>query len=132
LGKTEQALFDELTVTTNRDFSEAVEVVQIKAQEKGFKVLHVHDVKATLAESGYEIDSVKIIEICNAEFGSAILAADLRVSLLMPCKVSVYRKNGKTFISALRPHILGQLFPGLAALVTREEELMRAIVEESK
>lgn len=128
----EQPLFDEHTVTTDKDFDEAVEAVQKKAQEKGFKVLHVHDVKATLAESGYQIEPMKIIEICNAEFGSAILAADLRVSLLMPCKVSVYRRNGDIHISALRPRMLGQLFPNLATLVAREDELMQTIVEESK
>ena len=40
----------EQTVTTNRPFDEAVAAIEKTAAANGFRVLHVHDVAATLAE----------------------------------------------------------------------------------
>ena len=40
----------EYTVTTEKAFEEAVLAIEKKAGEKGFRVLHTHDVAATLAE----------------------------------------------------------------------------------
>ncbi len=42
------AKFD-YTVETKKSFDDAVAAVEAKSKEKGFGVLHVHDVKATLA-----------------------------------------------------------------------------------
>ncbi|HEX9002452.1 MAG TPA: DUF302 domain-containing protein, partial [Blastocatellia bacterium] len=58
----------EYTVTTNKSFEEAVEAIQRRAAENGFRVLHTHDVAATLAEKGFPREPLKIIEICNAKY----------------------------------------------------------------
>lgn len=58
------------TVTTEKPFEEAVLAIEKKAGEKGFRVLHTHDVAATLAEKGYPREPLKIIEICNAKYAS--------------------------------------------------------------
>ncbi len=44
------------TVETEKDFDTAVAAVEEKVMEKGFRVLYVHDVKALLAERGFDID----------------------------------------------------------------------------
>lgn len=43
----------EKTVTTDKPFEQAVSAVETKAADKGFRVLHTHDVAATLAEKGF-------------------------------------------------------------------------------
>lgn len=101
----------EHTVITNKTFDEAVAAVQEKAAEKGFRVLHVHDVAATLAEKGFPRDPLKIIEICNAKYASQVLEHDVRISLMLPCPISVYVKDGKTHISTLLPSSMSQFFP---------------------
>ena len=75
------------------------------------RVLHVHDVQKTLAEKGFERDSFKIIEFCNAKYASEFLNTDIKIGLCMPCKINVYVKDRQTFISAMRPIILPQFFP---------------------
>ena len=42
------------TVETAKGFDEAVAATEAKSKEKGFGVLHIHDVKATLAGKGFE------------------------------------------------------------------------------
>ncbi|MDO8632378.1 MAG: DUF302 domain-containing protein [Phycisphaerales bacterium] len=43
----------EHTVTSEKPFEEAVLAIERKSAEKGFRVLHTHDVAATLAEKGF-------------------------------------------------------------------------------
>ncbi len=50
-------------VDTGKSFDAAVDAVQAKAVEKGFRVLGVHDVQATLADKGFQHEPMKIIEV---------------------------------------------------------------------
>lgn len=123
----------EYTVETEKSFDQAVEAVQAKTAEKGFRVLHVHDVTATLAEKGFQREPLKIIEICNAKYANQVLNADVSIGLFMPCKINVYTKEGQTFLSALLPGVMGSFFPGkgIEPVAAEVEKIVRGIVDES-
>ena len=118
------------TVTTKKSFDEAVTSVEKETKNVGFKVLHIHDVTATLKEKGFEIEPLKIIEVCNAKSAYAVLQADIKIGLCLPCKINVYLKDGRTYISGMRPIILPQFFPqaNLGNLPVEVDEIIRAIV----
>lgn len=97
-------------VTTEKSFDEAVAAVQAQTQANGFRVLHVHDVQATLAEKEFKREPLKIIEVCNAKYANNALTIDVTVSLLMPCRINVYREDGKTIISTVLPKALVTIF----------------------
>jgi uncharacterized protein (DUF302 family) len=99
------------TVETAKTVDEAVAAIEAKTQEKGFRVLHIHDVEATLTAKGFTIEPMKIIEICNAKFASQVLAKDKKISLMLPCPISVFVEGGKTYISALKPRVLADYYP---------------------
>ncbi|MEW6365489.1 MAG: DUF302 domain-containing protein [Acidobacteriota bacterium] len=101
----------EYTVTTKKSFDEAVQAVQAVAAAKGFRVLHIHDVKATLEEKGFHRDPLKIIEVCNAKFAHAALKADVKIALMLPCPIAVYVQAGETRICTMRPKTLVQFYP---------------------
>jgi len=124
----------EQTITTERPFEEAVATVEKKAAEKGFRVLHTHDVAATLAEKGFAREPLKIIEICNAKYASQVLNKDVKISLMLPCPISVYVKEGKTHISTLLPSSIAEFFPqaGIEDLAGEVERIVLNIVEEAK
>ncbi len=124
----------EKTVTTDKPFAQAVAAVEAKAAEKGFRVLHTHDVAATLQEKGFPREPLKIIEICNAKYASQVLDKDVRVSLMLPCPISVYTEGGKTRISTLLPSSIAQFFPeaGIEKLAAEVEKIVLEIVEESR
>ncbi len=102
------------TIPTEKPFDEAVEAVVQATIDAGFKVQFVHDVAATLAEKGFERERVTIIEVCNAKYASQVLAADVKIGLLLPCPIMVYAENGHVFISTMRPTLIGGFFPGAA------------------
>lgn len=83
------------TVETKKNFEEAVSSLEEKTQEKGFRVLYIHDVQQTLKEKGIEREPFKILEICNAKFASQILEKEETIGLFLPCKINVYKKVEK-------------------------------------
>ena len=122
------------TVTTEKSFDEAVKTVVQETKTAGFRVLYVHDVAETLKEKGFEIEPFKIIEICNAKSAYTVLKADIKIGLCLPCKINVYQKNGKTFISGMRPIVLPQFFPNadLGNLPEEIDAIIRGIIDKSK
>ena len=123
----------EKTVTTERSFDEAVAAVETKAAEKGFRVLHTHDVAATLAEKGFPREPLKIVEICNARYASQVLNRDVRISLMLPCPISVYVAEGRTHISTLLPSSMTEFFPdaGIEGPASEVERIVLEILKES-
>jgi uncharacterized protein (DUF302 family) len=99
------------TVGTAKGFDEAVEAVIEATKEAGFRVLYVHDVAATLAEKGFERERVSIVEMCNAKYASQVLAADVKIGLMLPCPIMVYAEKSEVFISTMRPSLIAQFFP---------------------
>src|SRR3989337_4458673 len=122
------------TATTKKSFNEAVALVGKEAENAGFKVLHIHDVTATLKEKGFEIEPFKIIEVCNAKSAYSVLQADIKIGLCLTCTINVYLKDGRTYISGMRPVILPQFFPqaNLGNLPVEVDEIIRGIVDNSK
>lgn len=122
------------TVETAKPFEEAVQTVQQETSTAGFRVLYVHDVAATLKEKGFVIEPMKIIEICNAKSAYTVLQADIKIGLCLPCKINVYQKDNKTYISGMRPVVLSQFFPkaNLGNLPTEVDKIIRDIINKSK
>ncbi len=122
------------TVTTDKSFDEAVAAVESLSAAAGFRVLATHDVAATLASKGFEREPYKIVEICQAGPAFRALAADPLVGLFMPCKVNVFTRDGKVVLSAMRPTLLAEFFPGkgLEDLANEVDAAVRGVVDKAK
>lgn len=88
---------------------------------------------ATLAEKGFPRDPLKIVEVCNARYANEVLQKDISISLLLPCPISVYTEQGKTFISTMRPSLLAEFFPaaGVQTIAAEVEKKVLKIVAEA-
>jgi uncharacterized protein (DUF302 family) len=122
------------TVSSSKSFDDAVSAVERKTAEKGFRVLHTHDFAGTLAENGFPREPLKVVEICNARYANDVLQKNVTVALMLPCPISIYIRNGETFISTMRPSAMVDLYPdsgieGIAGLV---EKTLLEIIEEAK
>lgn len=124
----------EKTVTTDKTFDEAVAAVEERTAANGFRVLHTHDMAATLAERGFPREPLKIVEICNAKYSSQVLSKDVKISLMLPCPISVYVQDGKTHISTMLPSAIGAFFPAAGAeqLMGEVEAIVLKIVDEAR
>lgn len=122
------------TVTTNKDFDSTILSAQAEIAKAGFRVLYIHDVQKTLGEKGFNIEPMQIIEFCNAKSAYAVLQADMKIGLCLPCKINVYVKDGQTFISGMRPIILPRFFPEaqLGALPEEIDKLIKVVIDNLK
>ena len=95
------------------DFETTLTTVEQSVKAAGWSVPAVHDLQASMAKAGKEVNQVKVFEICNPEYAVKILGGDegRDYSCLMPCRVSVYTKSdGKTYISRLNvPKLYGDM-----------------------
>jgi len=88
--------------TSLYDFNNTVEKLVAEAERREWKVPFVHDLQQSLAKSGKTVNPVKVIEICKPEYSGKMLELnDERIiSVMMPCRISVYEKeDGKTYIA---------------------------------
>lgn len=122
------------TLKSKKTFDQAVEAVKEETAKAGFKVLCVHDVQSTLGAKDFKIEPFVIIEICNAKSAYNVLQADIKIGLCLPCKINVYSKDNKTYISGMRPIILPQFFPkaDLGNLPNEVDEVIRNIINKAK
>ena len=124
----------EYTVVSAKPMEEAVAAIEKKSAEKGFRVLHTHDFAATLAEKGFPREPLKVVEICNAKYASQVLEKDVKISLMLPCPISVYLKDGKTHISTMLPTSMIEFFPdaGIAGVAEAVERTVLEIIAEAR
>jgi len=108
--------------------------VEEEIAKVGMRVLHIHDIQEALAEKGIVRESFKIIEFCSAKYASAFLDADIKIGLCMPCKINVYIRDDKTYISGMRPVVLKQFFPDadLGNMPQEIDQKIKDIINNSK
>jgi Uncharacterized conserved protein len=102
----------------------------------GFGVLHVHDLGAALRGKGIAFErQCKVFEVCNPQQAASVLAADMRLNMALPCRISVYTDAGKTWIGMIRPvPMLGLLStdPALVATAGEVEHVVTRIIDEAR
>ena len=115
--------------TTNKDFDTAVRDLEEAVKRHKFGILHSLDLKATLKEKGVDLPNrCRILNICNPQRASQVLARDISVNMALPCRISVY-EEGKVRIGMIRPMTLLRLFPGSERLRDVAEEVERETVQ---
>ncbi len=98
-------------VDSNKSVDQAAADLAKAVTADGFGVLHVYDLKQTLASKGVELpNECRIFDICNPRQASKVLASDMSLSVALPCRIAVYESGGRTHIATLRPtDLLAQL-----------------------
>jgi uncharacterized protein (DUF302 family) len=121
------------TLKTKRSFTDVVSALEVAVPEHQFRVLHIHDVQATLAEKGLQRGPLKIIEVCNSGFAHTALQKDMNVALFMPCKFTVYTEGSETVVTLGRPSVISQMMPaaGLEELAGKVEATLKKIMHQA-
>ncbi len=123
-------------VESAKPFAQAVEDLDAAVRRHGFGVLHVHDVAATLRAKGEPFaGECRIFEVCNPRQAARVLAADIRLNMALPCRISVFSEREKTRIGLIRPQrMLASLSddPDLAGVAAEVEAATLRMVDEAK
>jgi len=91
-------------VETSKSFEQASADLDAAVKRNGFGVLHVHDLGATLRSKGIAFEEqCKVFEVCNPAQAAKVLAADMRLNMALPCRISVFTDKGATKIGLIKP-----------------------------
>ena len=113
-----------------------VEKIIEAAIQKEWQNPAVHNLQESLAKSGKHVRPVQVVEICKPDYSGRMLEQnDERiVSILMPCRISVYEKvDGKTYVALLDMTAMISGLPPTAAEAIRGAtdesfEIVKAVV----
>ena len=115
------------------DFDKTVELLTQAAAQKEWQMPAIHDLQNSLAKSGKAVKPVKVIEICKPKFSGQMLEKnDERiVSVMMPCRISVYLKDdGKTYVALINGSALvGGMPENVKSVMTEASDEVFKIVE---
>jgi len=119
------------TVVSREDFDSTVVELQKEIEKNGMRVLHIHDVQATLAQKGLAHEPFKMIEFCKADYAHTLLGINPRVGIFLPCKISVYIQGEETFISVLNLNSITSLFSDatVISLLSEVNDIVKKIVD---
>ena len=91
-------------IETEKRFDQVSSDLDESVKKHGFGVLHVHDLGGTLRSKGIAFEEqCKIFEVCNPVQAAKVLATDMRLNMVLPCRISVYTDKGKTYIGLIKP-----------------------------
>jgi len=85
----------------------------IQAAGNGWSLMGLRNPVKPLQADGDDALPVLMIEACSSKYSGPILKEDrIRfLSILMPCKISVYKKsNGKVYIGTMNAGLIGSMF----------------------
>jgi uncharacterized protein (DUF302 family) len=116
------------TVTTDKNFDQAVADLDAAVRAIPFGVLHVHDLGATLRGKGIAFaGECKVLEVCSPAQAAKVLATDLRLNMALPCRVSVWTEGDATRIGMIEPEQMLAQLSGEPALATVAQEVGAAL-----
>jgi uncharacterized protein (DUF302 family) len=110
-------------VETDKSFDQASTDLEVVVKKHKFGVLHVHDLGTTLRARGVEFaEECKIFEVCNPVHAAKVLSSDMRLNMVLPCRISVFTEKGRTHIGFVRP-------VQMLSSLSRDPELVRVAEE---
>lgn len=98
-------------------------------KEKGWAISGLRNPAKAVQTDGGNVLPVMMIEACSTKYSAPILKEDTVrfLSILMPCKISVYKKqDGKTYIGTMNAGLMGKMFGPMVG------EVMSHVAEDQK
>lgn len=116
------------TKPTSKSVERATQDLAAAVAANGFGLLHTYDFRQILAGKGFSLPGeCRVFEVCNPRQASEVLAVDMALNMVLPCRVSIYEDHGQTLIGMVPPSDLLPLVSADAAIATSAGEVEAAM-----
>ena len=114
---------------TTGSVKEVADRLEKAVKDNQFGVMGTIDLRAKMAEKGVAFDhDCVILEVCNPKQAKAVLDVNPAISTSLPCRISVFEKDGRVTIAAVKPTVLLAMYEGDSSLRPVAEEVERIII----
>jgi uncharacterized protein (DUF302 family) len=117
---------------TDNSFEDTCKKIQDQAIKNQLGIISVIDLKEKLASKGVQFTpQCRIIELCEPAQAKLVLQANMSISTVMPCRISVYQESGKVNIATLKPSAVLSLFgnPEIQPIAEQMEDVIIRIID---
>ena len=118
---------------TSGSIGEAELRLRTAVERHKFGILNVHDLKKILESKGIALGAeCRVYDVCNPQAASQALQADLRISAILPCRISIFSRNEGCTIATVEPTSLFRAsgLEGAESLAQDVELVLKAIIDE--
>lgn len=120
-------------IATSKSVPQAFEDLQAALKQHAFGLLHHYDLREILKSKGFDLpNACLILEVCNPAQAAAVLGLDMAINMALPCRISIYEDQGRTWIGMLPPTEQLQLISDDARIGQTAKEVdasLRAIID---
>lgn len=119
---------------SSRSSAEVEARLREAAARHKFGVLHVHDLRQTLQSKGIEIGSeCKVFDVCNPQAATTALTAEMKVSAVLPCRISMFTGDAGCTLATVKPTDLLRAtgLTGVDKLAAEIEHEVLAMIDEA-
>ena len=119
---------------TNKSVQEVVDSLKEVSSKYKYGIQHIHNVTETLKAKGINLgNECQIVDICNPIVAEQFLSEDMSLSIIMPCKISVYTQDGETMIAMNSlVQLVDDINPDMIELAQKVQEQLLQIIDEVK
>jgi uncharacterized protein (DUF302 family) len=119
---------------SNKSVQEVVDCLKEVSSKYKYGIQHIHNVTETLKSKGINLgNECQIVDICNPIIAQKFLSEDMSLSIIMPCKISVYSQDGETMIAMNSlVQLVDDINPDLIDLAQETQETLLEIIDEVK
>jgi uncharacterized protein (DUF302 family) len=124
-----------VVVESSKSMEQACHSLEDAVAAHGFGVLHVHDIRQSLAKKGVPFDrEVRVFDICNPKRAREVLEQQVELAALLPCSIAVFSEGKHTKFSFVRPTALLGLVesPDIQPVAQEVERIVGEIVAAAK
>lgn len=123
-----------IKVPTEQSVAEAAAALQVAVVANNFGVMHVHNLQETMRKKGVQFaHECLIYEVCQPQQAKKVLDENMAVSTALPCRISIFKEDGKTILATLKPTTLLAMFnaPQLKTVAQEVETILIKIMQEA-
>ena len=119
---------------TDKSVQEVIDSLKEITSKYKYGIQHIHNVKETLKSKGIDLgNECQIVDICNPIVAQKFLSEDMSLSIIMPCKISVYTQDGETMIAMNSlVQLVDDINPDLIELAQKTQQQLLQIIDEVK
>ncbi len=119
---------------TKKSVQEVIDSLKDVSSKYKFGIQHIHNITETLKSKGIELENeCQIVDICNPMIAEKLLSEDMSLSIIMPCKISVYTQDGETIIAMNSlVQLVDDINPDLIEIAQEAQEQLLEIIDEIK
>ena len=123
-----------ITVRSRKSIGEVRQRFEDTSAGKKFGVLAIHNITATLQGKGLIFDrKLYVYEVCNPGYAKKVLDTNIRISVALPCRVSIYVDGKDVVLETIKPTMMLRMFnePALEGTAQEVETAITEIMREA-